>query len=66
MEILGKILAIGLIIMFSWFLYRYIKQDGGRTLNKANASQSFSVLGILGILLILVVGFAVMALRASP
>jgi 4-hydroxybenzoate polyprenyltransferase len=65
MEILGKILAVGLIIALSWFLYRFIKQDGGRTLNKENATQSFYVLGILGLLLILLVGFAVMALRAS-
>jgi small-conductance mechanosensitive channel len=65
MEMFGKIIAIAAIIALSWFLYRFIKQDGGRTLNKENASQSFYVLGILGILLILLVGFAVMALRSG-
>lgn len=65
MEMLGKIIAIVAMAALGWFLYRFIKQDEGRTLNKANATQSFYVLGILGILLILVVGFAVMALRSS-
>ena len=65
MEILGKIIAIAAMVALAWFLYRFIKQDGGRTLNKANATQSFYVLGILGLLLILLVGFAVMALRAG-
>jgi hypothetical protein len=65
MDMFGKVIAIAAIIALSWFLYRFIKQDEGRTLNKANATQSFYVLGILGILLILLVGFAVMALRSS-
>jgi 4-hydroxybenzoate polyprenyltransferase len=65
MEMFGKIIAIAVIVALTWFLYRFIKQDEGRTLNKANATQSFYVLGILGILLILLVGFSVMALRSS-
>ena len=65
MEMLGKIIAVVVMMALVWFLYRFIKEDGGRTLNKANAARSFSVLGVLGILLILLVGFAVMALRSA-
>ncbi|MEY3182212.1 MAG: hypothetical protein RLZ35_197 [Pseudomonadota bacterium] len=65
METVMKVFAAIMMVVLVWMLYRFVKQDGGRTLNKENTSKSLSVLGILAIVLIVVVGFAVMALRAS-
>jgi len=65
MAILGKIIAILAIMALSWFLYRYVKENPGQTLSKENASKSLGILGVLALLLIALVGFAVMALRAA-
>jgi len=65
METLGKILGALAFIGLGFMLFRFIKSNPGNMLSKENVSQSFTTLGVLGLLLIALVGFAVMALRAG-
>lgn len=65
MEMFYKIFAVLVSIYLVWAMYRFIRLDSGKTLNKENASKTFILLGTVGLGLIILVGFAVMALRAG-
>jgi len=65
MEILGKILGVLVLLGLGFLLFNYIKHNRDGALSKENLNQSVTTLGILGLILIALVAFSVMALRAS-
>ena len=61
---LASILAIVGCTFLLWMMVRTIRSNPG-AFSKANINQSLSTLGILALILIVVIGFAVILLRAQ-
>lgn len=59
----SQILAIIIVALLAWFLYRYVSHNP-QQFSSENLSKGFRTLGLLALVLIVVVGFLIMMSRS--